>query len=181
MSFYNCRFCCVIAVSQKLFSCTFSFRYVIPLSSTLLDNRRRNGQRHLTTQVLSYCKTSTWKYCVSLGLQGKRRKKKSVCVYVCVCVCVGAWWRAVEAGRCCWRSRLSGLSWRAQTMFWISCQTWSFLLTSLNTAATSSSLHRNQPECGPMPACETHTHTYTHTHIQKDKIVTVKVQVVGSN
>lgn len=98
MSFYNCRFCCVIAVSQKLFSCTFSLRYVIPLSSTLLDDRRRNGQRHLTTQVLSYCKTSTQAYCVWLLLQGKRRRKYLfVCACICVCVC-----RGVMEGRRGW-------------------------------------------------------------------------------
>ena len=52
--------------------CLFSFRCVLAVSSALVDNRGRNGQRHLTTQVSSYCKT--WAPIYWLDNKEKKRK-----------------------------------------------------------------------------------------------------------
>lgn len=73
--------------------CLLSFRCVLPVSSTLLDNRRRNGQRRLAAQVSSDFKSLTLNIWITLRGKVKQRKLKVtdckhedafVCLYCCV-------------------------------------------------------------------------------------------------
>lgn len=84
-----------------------SCRCVVPVSGTFLDDRRRNGQRHSTAQV-----------CFNFWSLSPCIWKINLLASPCF-LCAGVCWRAVEAGLCYWRRRLSGWSWRALTMYWI--------------------------------------------------------------